>query len=352
LVLGVDLAALAIPSAFPGAISLSSLTTAGLLALLSIAYSALSHTWERARWMMWEGRRAGHHRNFLATWCFVAAVILPPLLAAGVIITSMAAEWPGRSISKQAKLYRYVYSAASAILVACAVGRCADLPLPGPTPIVVGAAVYLVAGIVPVISAQFAVGQRRGFNRYFRWEMYRIEVYTISIGIGEVLLIQADLQAWVWLSLPLAIFLQRWTIRSEIRTIDSPVTLPMAEQAWLAVSREVIRACPVGAIMRIQTTDPAAASYLAKIKAGCDAVGMAGRSGLAVLLTQCPSRNADALAERMRAILQAEGVVAQVAVAAKPRDGECLDDLLAVSEAELIARTAASRPAVSDLEFD
>ena len=79
---------------------------------------------------------------------------------------------------------------------------------------------------------------------------------------------------------------------------------------------------------------------------------MAGQSGLAVLLTQCPSRNADALAERMRAILQAEGVEAQVAVAAKPRDGESLDDLLAVSEAELIARTAASMPTVPDLDID
>jgi hypothetical protein len=302
--------------------------------------------------MMWEGRRAGHHRNFLATWCFVAAVILPPLLAAGVIVVSTAAEWPGRRISKQASLYRYVYSSASSILIACAAGWCAAQSLVAPLPILIAAVVYLAGGIVPVIMAQYAVGQRRGFDKFFRWPMHRIEVSTISLGIGEVLLIQAHQMVWIWLSLPLAIFLQRWTIRSEIRTIDSPETLPMAEQAWLAVSREVIRACPVGAIMRIQTTDPAAASYLAKIKAGCDAVGMTGRSGLAVLLTQCPSANADALGERMRAILQAEGVDAQVAVAAKPRDGECLDDLLAVSEAELIARTAASWPAVSDLEFD
>ena len=256
LVLGVDLAALAIPVAFPGAISLSDLTTAGLIALLSIAYSALSHTWERARWIMWEGRRAGHHPNFLATWSFVAAVILPPLLAAGVIIISMSAEWPGRRISKQARLYRYAYSAGSAVLIAYVAGHAAKLPLVGPLPVLVAAVTYLVVGIVPVILAQYAAGQRRGFGRYFRWPMHRIEVFTISIGIGEVLLIQAQLLAWIWLSLPLAIFLQRWTIRSEIRTIDSPMTLPMAEQAWLAVSREVIRACPVGAIMRIQTRRP------------------------------------------------------------------------------------------------
>src|SRR5581483_4513303 len=110
----------------------------------------------------------------------------------------------------------------------------------------------------------------------------------------------------------------------------------------------VIKACPVGAIMRIRTTDPMAASQLARIKAGCDAIGMTGRSGLAILLTQCPGGNADALAERMRAILHTEGVVAQVAVAAKPRDGQTLDDLLAVSEAELITRMAA-QPTRSDV---
>ncbi|MFL6162819.1 MAG: hypothetical protein ACJ74U_11390 [Jatrophihabitantaceae bacterium] len=196
--------------------------------------------------------------------------------------------------------------------------------------------------------AQLATGQR-GFRRFVSWNTHWIEVYTVSVGIGEVALLQAHLQAWIWLSLPAAMVLQRWAVRSDIRAINAPDVRPMAEQAWLAVSREVIRACPVSAIMRIQTADPAAVSYLAKIKAGCDAVGMAGRTGLAILLTQCPSGNADALAERMRAILQTEGIEAQVAVAAKPRDGYSLDDLLAVSEAELITRTAASWPARSEL---
>jgi hypothetical protein len=262
---------------------------------------------------------------------------------------SAAAEWPTRRRSDQAIPYRYIYSIASSILTAGAAGACAALPLADPWPFLVAAVAYLVVGILPVILAQLAVGQRQGFGHFLSWQAHRVEVYTVSIGIGEALLIQAHQQAWIWLSLPAAIVLQRWIIQSDLRAIDAPEARPMGEQAWAAIAREVIKACPVGAIMRIRTTDPMAASQLAKIKAGCDAIGMTGRSGLAILLTQCPGGNADALAERMRAILQAEDIVAQVAVAAKPRDGQTLDELLAVSEAELITRVAATRPAKSDV---
>ena len=298
---------------------------------------------------MWQAERGGHYRNFLATWCFAAAVTLPPLLAAAVIIATTTAEWLTRRRSDQAIPYRYVYSGAGAILTACAAGGCTHLPLGRPWPLIAAAATYLAVGIQPVVLAQLATGQRHGFGRFLRWQAYRVEAYTVLIGIGETLLIQAHQRAWVWLSLPAAIALQRWIIQSDLRAIDAPEARPLGQQAWAAIAREVIKACPVGAIMRIRTTDPMAASQLARIKAGCDAIGMTGRSGLAILLTQCPSGNADALADRMRAILQTEGIVAQVAVAAKPRDGQTLDELLAVSEAELITRVAATRPARSDV---
>jgi hypothetical protein len=349
LVFGVDLAALAIPSTMPGVLSRPNIITAGLLASLSIAYSLLMCTWELVRRAMWQTRRGGHYRNFLATWCFTAAVVLPPLLAAAVIIVSTAAEWPIRRRSDQAILYRYIYSSAGAVLTACAAGCCTRLPLAQPWPVVVAAICYLAVGIQPVVLAQTAMGTRHGLARFLKWDAYRVETYTVSIGIGEALLIQAHQQAWIWVSLPAAIVLQRWIIQSDLRAIDAPEARPMGAQAWAAIAREVIKACPVGAIMRISTTDPMAASQLAKIKAGCDAIGMTGRSGLAILLTQCPAGNADALAERMRAILQTEGVVAEVAVAAKPRDGQTLDELLAVSEAELITRVAANRPTKSKL---
>ncbi|MBV9821800.1 MAG: hypothetical protein JO144_06105, partial [Actinobacteria bacterium] len=87
-----------------------------------------------------------------------------------------------------------------------------------------------------------------------------------------------------------------------------------------------------------------AVSLVARMQVGCDAIGAMGKSGLAILLADCPGTNAESLAIRMRAALAQHGIPALVAVAAKPRDGQTSADLLAVSEAELIARGAASRP--------
>jgi hypothetical protein len=328
----------------------AAIISTALLIVLSISFSLLTGTWELVRRAMWQTRPGGHYRNFLSTWHFAAAVTLPLMLAAGVIAISLAAEWTTRQRSDQAILYRYIYSSAGQVLTACAAGACAKLlPLDEPWPLLIAAATYLVVGIMPVMLAQWAADQRLRAGYFLSWEAHRVETYTVIVGIGGALLIQAHQHMWVWLSLPAAIVLQRWMTQSDLRTIDAPEARPMGEQAWLAIAREVIKACPVGAIMRIQTTDPMAASQLARIKAGCDAIGMTGRSGLAILLTQCPGGNADALAERMRAILQTENISAQVAVAAKPRDGQTLDELLAVSEAELITRVAAIRRTKSKL---
>jgi hypothetical protein len=79
------------------------------------------------------------------------------------------------------------------------------------------------------------------------------------------------------------------------------------------------------------------------MQAGCDAIGSYGDGrGLAILLPDCPPQNADALARRLRSAMLVRKVPCSIAAAAKPRDGRRLDDLLAVSEAELVAREAAS----------
>lgn len=321
---------------------------ASLLAALSIAYSLLTCSWERARRVLTESALPALCPNLLSTWRFAAAVSLPVPLAAAVIAVTAVAEWPARNIAGQATPYRYVYSTSGAVFAAAAAHQCAKIPLPDGLAMAPAALSYIIIGFLPVVLAQLAVGER-GIRRYLGWDSHRLEVYTVLIGLVEVLLLRTHLDMMVWLSLPATIFLQRRTVRSDLRAAEDPNTKPMSEQAWLLVAREVIRACPVGAIMRINTADPAAVSYLARVKAGCDAIGMTGKSGLAVLLTQCPGENADALADRMRSILHRDGVAAQVSVAAKPRDGHSLDDLLAVSEAELIARVAATRSARLDI---
>jgi hypothetical protein len=139
--------------------------------------------------------------------------------------------------------------------------------------------------------------------------------------------------------LPVALILQRHAVQSRLRQGRDPNVKPMEAGAWLLIARVVVDACHAAAIMRVDTDDPQTAALVAQLQAGCDAIGRCD-GGLAILLADCPGPNADSLANRMRSALRYNGLTAEVAVAAKPRDGNGLADLLAVAEAELIARRA------------
>jgi hypothetical protein len=344
------MAALLVPLLLPWHIGRADLTTAFFLGSLSVSYSVLTRRWERAR-------RALHSEvehapmpnpNLLASWCFPAAVLLPPALAALVIVIAAAAEWPSRNIGGQARAYRYVYSTAGIVFAALAAHRCSDLAADYGLRLLSAGVAFEVASLAFVVIAILTVGETQGLGIFLKWRIHQIELGTIAIAYAELALLHYSLATLAWLSLPATMALQRHAVKAGLRAAEDPTSRPMNQDAWLLVAREVIAACPVGAVMRVDTTDPAAVNYLARVQAGCDAIGMAGSSGLAVLLTDCPGTNADALAVRLRSVLHRQGISAQVAVAAKPRDGQSLDDLLAVSEAELIARVAATRAARSD----
>ena len=326
--------------------------TAGFLVSLSMTYSALSFRWERAHRAIHQCTEPAEYQNMLSSWSFCAAIVLPVKLVACVIIVAAIAEWPARNVIGRAPAYRYVYSAAAALLASEAAHWCTAFPLP--LAVATGALVYLTVSLSGIALAMLAVGQRAAAIAFLKPTTHRIEFATITIAIAAIALLHSPWPVFAWLSLPATVALERHAVRTdlhsvaELRSVDDPAVRPMNSEAWLLIAREVIAACTVGAVMRVDTADPAAVSYLARVQAGCDAIGMAGDSGLAVLLTECPAPNAEALAVRLRSVLHRQGIPAQVAVAAKPRDGQSLDDLLAVSEAELIARVAATREARSD----
>jgi hypothetical protein len=339
-ILGVDLAAALAVLASSSPITRSDIGIATLLASLSITYSRFTVSWERARRALAQEKLPTLCPNLLATWAFAAAVMLPISLAAAVIVLASIAEWPARNIAGQATPYRYVYSTASAILAASVAGSIVSLNLAEHVGLAIAAVGYVVVGMAAVALAMISVGQYPVLKVWLQPHTYRLEILTITIALAEVQLTDWHLPL-VWLSLPAAIAIQRRTVKSELRISDELSIRPMTEAAWLTVAREVITACPVTAIMRIDTTDPVAVSMVARLQAGCDAIGTAG-SGLAILLADCPGTNADSLAVRMRSALHQQGIIAPVAVAAKPRDGQSLADLLAVSEAELITRAVAT----------
>lgn len=304
--------------------------------------------WERARRALLDETQPALTPNLLASWGLAAAIMLPIPLACAVAAVAGAAEWPARKDSGHAKPHRYVYSTAAAMLAGVATHWIfgSGLPLALLVPLtLVG---YTGVGAALVALALVAGREYQAALRFLQPRTYVLEFVTMAIALGEVALLRSPLPTMAWLSLPATIALQRYAVRTKLRTAENSGSRPMGEDAWLLVAREVIAACPVGAIMRVDTTEPAAVDYLARMQAGCDAIGMIGNTGLAVLLTECPGINADSLAVRLRSVLHRRGIPAQVAVAAKPRDGQTLDDLLAVSEAELITRAAAYRSASSD----
>jgi hypothetical protein len=346
-ILAVDCAAAAAAFTPAGSVTRADWGTAALLVSLSVAYSRLTVSWERARRALAREKRPTLCPNMLASWAFAAAVLLPTPIAAAIIVIASIAEWPARNIAGQATPYRYVYSTAGAILAAAAAGRCmALLRLPSQLELAVAAVSYIVAGAAAVAVAMMSVGQFRALTMWLQPRTYKLEVLTVALATAQVQLINLHVPL-AWLSLPAAIVIQRWAVQSDLHVTDDAMIRPMTEAAWLTVAREVVAACPVTAIMRIDTTDPAAVGLVARMQVGCDAIGAMGKSGLAILLADCPGTNAESLAIRMRTALAQHGIPALVAVAAKPRDGQSSADLLAVSEAELIARAAAQPPSKS-----
>ena len=345
-ILAVDLAAVGAPLASIRSIEHSDIWTAALLGSLSIVYSRFTVSWERARRALRQEKLPTLCPNLLATWAFAAAVLLPLTLAAVVITAAAIAEWPARNIAGQATPYRYVYSTAGAILAATAANSCMTLAVPEGVALALAVAGYMLVGMAAVALAMVAAGQYKALTLLLKAESHKLEVLTIGLAVAQVQLINLHIPL-AWLSLPAAIVIQRWAVQSDLHVSDDTTIRPMAEAAWLTVAREVVAACPVTAVMRIDTADPAAVSLVARMQVGCDAIGAVGKSGLAILLADCPGANAEALAMRMRTALSQQAIPAVVAVAAKPRDGQSSADLLAVCEAELIARAAAPGPSKS-----
>jgi hypothetical protein len=118
---------------------------------------------------------------------------------------------------------------------------------------------------------------------------------------------------------------------------------PMDEQAWLHIAKVIVEASVTVTVLRIDAADSQTARMVAMMQGGCDAIGTYPHGGLAILLPDCPPANGDALARRLRIAMKHHKVDCNIASASKSRDGQSVDDLLAVCEAELVISREASR---------
>jgi hypothetical protein len=346
LILAVDVAAVLVPASSWQSITRSNIEVAIALVTLSIAYSTFTCSAERVRRTLHQGAEAIKYSNLLAVWGFAAALMLPLQLMWVVAVAGAIAEWPARRVAGRARPYRHVYSTAGAVLAATAAHAVYSSGLnPWLGIVAAGVPVYLAVEIALIGGAMLAAGERSAARALLEPSLYRVEICCLVIAAGIVELVGAGLGMLVWLSLPAAIGLQRTITRSRLRGVaDDAQVHPMNEEAWFIAATEVVAALPVVSIIRVTTADPAAVSAVARMQAGCDAIGYLGADGLGMLLVDCPSLSAEALAARLRTALRTKGIDGQVAAAGKPRDGYTLNDLLAICEAELVARHAAHNP--------
>lgn len=340
LVLAVDAFALVPLHRLASMSSLSNLGLALFLATLSIAYSTLTCRIERARTALRASAEPASYKNLLASWDFAAAVILPVPLAVAMILIAGIAEWPARKMAGKAKVYRHVYTTAAVVPTILAARTITGLALPYELALLPGALVYLAVSAALVGAAIAAVGQPTAARALLRPSSYTYEVATLAIALAEIELFRHHQAPLMWLSLPATLGIQRLAVRTEIRAASKPDAWIMREEAWLIAATEILAALPVAAILRVNAASTEAAAEVARLQAGCDAIGHHGSDGLAMVLLDCPGRSADALANRLRMALRTNGIDASVASAAKPRDGHTLDELAAVCEAELITQDA------------
>ena len=168
----------------------------------------------------------------------------------------------------------------------------------------------------------------------------------MAVAVAEYVVYRAGLPL-IWLSLPAAVVIQRLFTKAELRARGS-FAPPMNDEAWLHVAGVVVEASVAVTVLRVDASDTEAARVVAMMQGGCDAIGAYPPDGLAILLPDCPPANGDVLSRRLRIAMRHHKVECHVASASKPRDGQVLDDLLAVCAAELVvSREASNRSASS-----
>jgi hypothetical protein len=341
----IEMLALAAPLAAWSPVSSANLDLALLLVSLSVTYSLCVIGWEKARRLLLLERSPAMQPNVLAIWCFASAIMLPPTVAAAVTALTSIGGWRAYNAAGSNVQYRYVYSTMSAVLAATSASLTIQLDLPVASSLLLAAAAWWLVGAGTTTLAMCASGQFDAAKAMLHLRAHRIELITMAVAVTEYAAYQVFGLALIWLSLPAAVLIQRYFTTAELRGRDVTAQ-PMDPEAWQHIARVIVAAAETVSVLRIDAADAQAARTVAMLQGGCDAIGGYPDGGLAVLLLDCPSAQADALARRLRLAMQLHKVECSIASASKPRDGMVADDLLAVCEAELVvSRAAARRPA-------
>ena len=341
----VDGLAIAAPVAAWEPASKAQLVTAFFLVSLSLVYSLGVIGWERARRHLLYQHMPAMTPNVQTTWCFAGALLLPPELAATTAAVCFLGGWSVYNSAGDRQLYRFVYSLLTAVLAATAASWVSHLPLSLGHALLMAAATWILLGASATTLAMLASGNAVGARQMLHPRAHTLVVVTTAVAVVEYFAGAVALPL-IWLSLPAAVAIQRYFVKIELRNRE-PDERPYSAEGWLQIAKMVIEASDATTVLRIDTADPQAASIVAMMQGGCDAIGHYPDGGLAVLLLDCPPAQGDSLARRLRIALNHHKIESYVAAASAPRDGRTLQDLLTVCEAELVLLREAARRSTS-----
>lgn len=341
----VEFLALVAPIITSSSISRAQCVTGFFLVSLSVIYHLSVIGWETARRHLLYERMPAMVPNVQAIWCFAAAMLLPPTVAAGVTLLSSVSGWRAYNSVGVSRLYRHVFTVSTAVLAASASSWVFHLSLPLDSRVGLAAASWILIGAGATTLAMCASADFDAARKMLHPRAHSFAAVTLAVAVIEYFASVVALPL-IWLSLPAAVAIQRYFVNVELRN-RQPDDRPYSAEGWLEISKVVIEASDATTVLRIDTADPQAASVVAMMQGGCDAIGHYPDGGLAVLLLDCPPVQGDSLTRRLRLALNHHKIDAHVAAASAPRDGRTLQDLLTVCEAELVLLREAARRSAS-----
>ena len=397
-VLAVEMAAIAVVAGavwFPGAWMSGAPRWVDVLMAVSVAALSVVHT-ELATGIERIRRRATETSYFdlSSVWTFAAAMLVPPGLAAAVVLVVYAHLWRRVWRPAHVPLYRHVYTTATVVLAATAahlvVAGAGGLPS-GPDDVagVVGVAVAVLAYVL-VNTALVALAIRLSGagsaprDLFGRWDDNALEVATLCMGALASIALGAA-PGMIALALPPILVLHRAVLvrqLEEVARTDGKTGLLNAGAWQVLAARAVARAHRAGtgaAVMILDLDhfkavndhhghlagDDVLAAVAAELQAGVRSHDMVGRFGgeeFVVLMPDLPAgprarAELHAVAERLRIRIAAlrvpvesanglvtiSGLSISIGGACVPADGTSLEQVLKTADASLYAAKRSGR---------
>ena len=374
------------------------LTLAGFLTLLSVVHTELATGVERIR----RSDAETSYFDLSSVWTFAAAVLLPPALAATVVVLVYSHLWWRVWRPADVPLYRHVYTTATVVLAAAAahavVRAAGGVPAEagdvlGVVGIGLAVVLYVVVNTLLVavaiaLSDQRAARDRPGARELVgRWDDNALEVATICMGaLAAVALSSAP--GLVALVLPPILVLHRAVLLRQLEAVASTdaKTGLLNATAWRSQATRTVlhrqRSGGAAAVLILDLDhfkgvndryghlagDVVLAAVAAELRAGSRAQDLVGRFGgeeFVVMLRDLPpgpdgSAVLLAVADRIRRRVSelavavhtpdcaatVTGLTVSIGGAVLPTDGTTLDQVLQVADASLYAAKRAGRDRV------